>query len=214
MRIRIEKEHRSWLVRLFSVQWSEVAYMVIGISGLCAEIQFPTTWHEKRFGWVRLGFGLFRIGIAFPWYKSYPDYMQCSGPTFGFVFFGDGLHLHWGQSQGTRNDPITIIGMPWRWRHRKHEILSDPVEYAYSYTLRSGQVQYRKATIQVEARQWTRPWLPYKRTDKYIDVRFDGEVGERSGSWKGGCIGCSWTMLPHEDAYSALLRMERERKFE
>lgn len=213
MRIRIEKERKSWLVRVFSTRWTEILYLSVGIGGLCAEVTFPTTWHEKQIGWLRLGFGLFRLGIAFPWHKSYPDYMQCNGPTFGFVFFGDGLHLSWGQGRGTRDDPFTIVRMPWAWRNCVHKVLTEPVEYAYTYTLRSGEVQYRRATVRVETRQWTRPWLPYKLFKKSIDVTFDKEVGERSGSWKGGCTGCGWDMLPHEDAYSALLRMERERKF-
>jgi len=46
-----------------------------------------------------------------------------------------------------------------------------------------------------------------------IDVSFSGEVGERSGSWKGGTIACGYTMLPDESAENTLRRMERDRKF-
>lgn len=49
------------------------------------------------------------------------------------------------------------------------------------------------------------------RTD--IDVEFDKEVGERTGSWKGGVLGCGWGLLPGETPYECLKRMERERLF-
>ena len=46
-----------------------------------------------------------------------------------------------------------------------------------------------------------------------IDVQFDGEVGERSGSWKGGTVGCGYDKLPHESIEQCLRRMEKEREF-
>jgi hypothetical protein len=46
-----------------------------------------------------------------------------------------------------------------------------------------------------------------------LDVKFDDEVGERSGSWKGGTIGCSYEMLPNETPEQTLRRMEKEREF-
>lgn len=46
-----------------------------------------------------------------------------------------------------------------------------------------------------------------------INVDFDGEVGERTGSWKGGTIGCGYDLLPDETMLDALRRMERNRTF-
>lgn len=46
-----------------------------------------------------------------------------------------------------------------------------------------------------------------------IDVEFDDEVGERSGSWKGGTMGCGYEMRASETPWETLRRMERERKF-
>jgi hypothetical protein len=213
MRIRVERERGGVLIRLLSQRWHEVAYMVLGLRGLQAEIEFPSDWHEERMGWVRLGFGLFKFCFAFPWPWVVPDEHQCSGPRYGFTFFGDGLHLHWGKAHGKRDDPWTVIAMPWQWRHREHKILSQPETFAYSYLLRSGEMQARTATIQEETRYWTRPWLPYKRLSRSINVEFDAEVGERSGSWKGGVLGCSYEMRPGETRRGTLRRMERERKF-
>lgn len=213
MRVLTERDHSSFLIRLMTRRWNEVAYAKLGLSGLQAEIEFPSDWHEDRQGWLRIGLGLIRIAIAFPWPWVVPDDYQCSGPRFGFMFFGDGLHLHWGKDHGRRDDPSKVVAMPWAWRHREHRVLSEPESHPYTYVQSWGEVQQRTATIKAESRRWTRPWLPYARVSRYIDVEFDREVGERSGSWKGGCIGCSYDMLPGEQPLDALRRMERDRRF-
>lgn len=212
LRFAFEREHKGWLLRIWW-NWAEVAYLLLALRGLKAEIEFPSDWHEHRQGWVRLGFGFFTLAFAFPWPWVVPDDYQCSGPRFGFCFFQDGLHLSWGKSHGKRDDPFKIIQMPWGWRHRKHEILSEPEQFPYTYRLRSGEVQERIATVKEERRLWTRPWLPHKRENHYIDISFDKEVGERSGSWKGGVMGCSYDMLPAENPLMTLRRMEQERRF-
>lgn len=210
MRLRTQRDRDGWLVRAFGAD-GEVAYLSIAIQGPCAEIEFPSDWHEQRRAWVRIGLGLFRLGFSFQWSRVVPDEHQCSGPTYGFVFFDDGLHLHWGKCKGKRDDPMKVVQMPWGWRHREHKILSEPESHPYRYTLRSGEVQERVATIKAESRLWVRPWLPFRRLSRSIDIEFDKEVGERSGSWKGGVLGCSYAMRRGEAPLDALRRMERER---
>ena len=39
------------------------------------------------------------------------------------------------------------------------------------------------------------------------------EVGKKKGSWKGGCIGCSYDLKPGETPEECLKRMEKEREF-
>ena len=76
--------------------------------------------------------------------------------------------------------------------------------HPYTYKLRSGTVQRVNATLKVERSINTRKtlrWLGWPKTITYeIAVAFDGEVGERAGSWKGGTIGCGYTMRPGRDA--------------
>lgn len=199
------------LIRFFR-HHTEVVYIVLGVSGVQAEIEFPSDWHETRAAWVRLGFGLCKVAFSFPYSKAVPDEYQCSGPTYGFNFFADNLHLHWGKCKGKRGDPIKLIQMPWGWRFINHKILSDPETYTYRYTLKSGEVQKRNATIFAEERSWWRPWFPFYKRVKSIDVQFDGEVGEKSGSWKGGVIGCGYEMEEGELPFQTLCRMEFERK--
>jgi hypothetical protein len=200
------------LIRVFN-EYVEIAYIKYGISGLESIIEFPSDWHEEARVWVRFGFGFCKLVFSFPWKWVVPDEYQCSGPTYGFNFFGDGLHLHWGKSKGRRDDPFTIINMPWAWRFIKHEILGDKEVHPYKYKLKSGEIQERTATIQKEARSWWRPWVPCYKKSVCIDVEFNDEVGERTGTWKGGTIGCGWEMLSDETPLMTLRRMEKERSF-
>lgn len=89
--------------------------------------------------------------------------------------------------------------------------------YPYTYTLKDGTVQNRMATIKTEEREWRMIWLKwlpwFAKISRTIAVEFDGEVGERTGSWKGGTIGCGYDLLPNETPLECLRRMEKERVF-
>lgn len=88
--------------------------------------------------------------------------------------------------------------------------------YPYTYTLKNGTVQLRDATVTVEEREWRRRGWKWSRLGRKvrrsIAVEFSDEVGERSGSWKGGTIGCGYDLRPGETPLECLRRMERERK--
>jgi hypothetical protein len=72
-------------------------------------------------------------------------------------------------------------------------------------------------TIYVEEREWRPKWLKWTKlfaiTRRTIDIHFSKEVGKGKESWKGGTIGCSYTLLPNENPLDCLKRMEKERKF-
>jgi len=85
--------------------------------------------------------------------------------------------------------------------------------YPYIYTLKSGEKQERTATIYQEKRYWRRWFNLLTKCNHYIEIEFSDEVGEKSGSWKGGTIGCSYTMKKGETPLQCLQRMEKERKF-
>lgn len=68
------------------------------------------------------------------------------------------------------------------------------------------------ATTRIEEREWRFgegkfKWLSLFRRPKIsrsLDIRFSGETGQRKGSWKGGTVGHSITMMPgelHEEAF-------------
>jgi len=57
-------------------------------------------------------------------------------------------------------------------------------------------------------------WIKlFSKVSRSIEIDFSSEVGEESGSWKGGCIGCSWQLKPNQTPLEALKEMESTRKF-
>jgi hypothetical protein len=86
--------------------------------------------------------------------------------------------------------------------------------FDYKYILKNGTVQERTATVNVSRMTHHRKWFPWiKRSRETIDVKFSDEIGEKTGSWKGGVIGCGYVILPNETVEECLRRMEKERIF-
>jgi hypothetical protein len=110
------------------------------------------------------------------------------------------------------------IGKDWFVTHKDREAAEKLASetYPYTYTLKSGELQLREATVHVVRMNWKARWwplIPLTKSRTSIDIKFNQEVGERTGSWKGGCTGCGWDMLNGETPLDSLRRMERERKF-
>jgi len=86
--------------------------------------------------------------------------------------------------------------------------------HPYKYKLKSGDDQNILATIKVKEMEWRRVGWKWSKMGnkvrKEIDIHFSDEVGERSGSWKGGVIGCGYEMLKGETPLDTLKRMERK----
>ena len=91
-------------------------------------------------------------------------------------------------------------------------------KYRYNYT-DSYDGSSVMCTFWVEEREWRRKWFKwcdwkwFKMVNRYIEIVFDGEVGKGKGSWKGGCVGCSYNLLRGETPMQCIKRMERERTF-
>lgn len=152
---------------------------------------------------------------------------------WGFTF-GDWtcVHFHWSAA-------VRIWEWPWAPVHQRHEVRradgtwgefvgswerghgSDGREvffFPYTYKLKRGEVQHRTAEVYVERRSWRPRWFQwltlFERSIQSISVTFDDEVGERTGSWKGGCIGCGYDLRSGESPEQCLRRMEQERIFD
>ena len=141
-----------------------------------------------------------------------------------------GLTFHWGHRRKS-------FDWPWAWHTLAYEAMMpdgtwENLRYSfdergrvqpyteshpYTYTLHNGTVQNRMAKI--SKRRHVLTWRAFKAfgwprwIKESIDIQFSGEVGERSGSWKGGCIGWCYDMRADETMEQALRRMEQERKF-
>lgn len=166
---------------------------------------------------------------------------ECENPSWGIYFYTEGNS--WCDSLWIRlGKKSKVIYMPWSWdhyrtskmtKHKKwiHELKGNYLEFyddawkpilftqtlPYKYILKSAGVQNVNATIQVSEREWRRKWLKWTKLGnkviRSIDIEFDQEVGEESGSWKGGVLGCGFNMLKNESPEQCLKRMEQTRKF-
>lgn len=163
------------------------------------------------------------LGISKQFYQGGEE------PSWGFDFSREfGIVLNWGRHRKHWEWPFHRFTLRYEqeekdgvWRsvlgrgHAEH----GPKEevHPYTYVLQNGEAQQRTATIHRTRHILARHILHRlgwpKRTLNSIDITFSDEVGERSGSWKGGCIGCSYSMKPGEAPLDTLRRMEAERKF-
>ena len=183
------------------------------------------------------------IHVKFLWLQIFwhlpikTKYNDCETPTYGIMYYTDN-HSFWIY----RGRKIKMIAMPWQydwvrtsallkdgtWAHEsksdRKDFWSEPWKslikyetFPYAYKLKSGKVQNVTATIHVKQREWRQRWLKWTswlaHTNQCIEIDFSDEVGEQAGSWKGGCVGCSYNMLPNEKPEETLRRMEKEREF-
>lgn len=161
-------------------------------------------------------------------YLANPESHFGNERAWGFYWIDSSLCLEWGQWR-------KYLHMPWEWAHVRHEVLypdglRKPVgdswdkedgrvieTHPYTYTRKSGEVQEREATIYTEEREWRWrwfKWLPFpRRIRRSISIDFNQEIGERTGSWKGGVVGCGYSVKPGETPLETLRRMESERVF-
>lgn len=132
------------------------------------------------------------------------------------------IHELASHSRGSTLGRNTSIPIGYPPASERHFFLSDlphwQSEMPYRYALRNFEIQERKATISVTEMEWRWRWFTWlafpRMVRRSIDVKFSDEVGERAGSWKGGCVGCGYDMLPDETPQECLRRMERERRFD
>ena len=185
------------------------------------------TRHEISFS---PGYGWLIVHL--PWGKAHNE---CDPPRYGAYYFESALWF-------LKNRKVKAVHMPWSYDwHRtslmlrdtsfEHETRYDRKEfykeewkkkawvgrYHFTYVLKNGTVQERLATVTVEEREWRMRWFKwtkiFAKVSRDISVEFSGEIGERTGSYKGGTMGCGYQMRNNESPLSCLRRMEKERKF-
>lgn len=173
--------------------------------------------------------------ISLPFFTKYDE---CCPPSYGFychnnaIWFKIGrevkcIHMPWAL-EWYRTSYLLKDGQTWDHQYKGQKKTTSYYEveakkalwsqqHPYRYILKSGEVQKRTATITIEEREWRRRWLMwtslFSKGRKTISVEFDGEVGERTGSWKGGVLGTGYELQIGESPLACLRRMEREREF-
>lgn len=177
--------------------------------------------------YLRLEFLFFSVYIRMPILIGKSKVNGMYDYNYGISFHNNAFWIHWGLWYKS-------IDMPWQWTHVRSEVMDQagnlqPMghypdkdlryieKFDYTYKLNNGEIQERIAAVHVEEREWRWKWfkwLPYPhKIERAISVEFNSEVGESTGSWKGGVLGCGYEMLPGETPRQTLRRMEKERKF-
>ena len=196
-----------------------------GLEGCRPRLAFGLCLFEEGFS-----FDLFGFLISLPFLDRLAHDPYEIMESWRCLYFERSVHLHWGRH-------CKIVRLPWDYEHIKHEVMrpdgswvpavgcwedKEPdgrwtETYPYRYVLRSGEIQERNATISVERREWRQRWLQwlplFSKKSKSIDIHFDNEIGERTGSWKGGVVGTGYNMLHGESPLECLRRMESEHRF-
>jgi hypothetical protein len=172
---------------------------------------------------------IWRVSIYLPLGIVEHPWDPMEGPRWGFSFGNEpDISLYWGHH-------YWIFDWPWSWHtldYQKQMILNDEnswvsvfnydtipysEQYSYTYVLDNGTVQNRTATVSKRRHVLTWSALRWLRWPKWIresiNIEFSDEVGERTGSWKGGCIECGYHLKKGETMEQSLRRMEQERKF-
>lgn len=181
--------------------------------------------------------------LIFRWFKwSIYAHLFIIGPTtqncwerkserYGWYLLDDSLNLYWGESYYSWDIPFTsmiyqsnellhldsqnvVACLDGDWDERQAAVAKQTKTFPYRYSLKSGEVQQVTASVYLSRRTWRRKWTWIKHVSNSIDIRFSSGVGERSGSWKGGCTGCSFSILPGETVEQCLRRMEATRFFD
>lgn len=113
-------------------------------------------------------------------------------------------------------DSVKMRHIPFKNRWKTEEFWEKEVskQVDYTYHLKNGEIQNRTATIFHTRNTYTMRGLPWiKKTYNYVDYAFNDEVGEQTGSWKGGVLASSEIIKDGETPLQAFRRMEEERKF-
>ena len=177
--------------------------------------------------------------IILPIWSKYSD--ECCSPKYGiaihnatvWIYYGGKGNMNGGTLWWTWGIPFftkewvrtSILLKDGTWEHEtkrnkknfyNDEWKSKQAFWSYDYT-DSYDGEVIPTTIYIDEREWRPKWLKwtnlFAKIRRTIDVHFSKEVGQRKGSWKGGCTGCGYELLKNETPLDCLKRMEKERIF-
>lgn len=209
--------------------------------GWVFDISYETCGYFDARHRINIDLIFFSLTIILPIWSKMTD--ECDPPKYGISYHHQTLWIHrGGKGNMNGGNKWWTMYMPWSfqwvrtsalrkdgtWEHSKkgndksfwEDKWKDVLlieTHPYTYKLRSGEIQERLATIKVKEREWRWHWMKWspfpRKISRDIDVSFNEEVGEGTGSWKGGVTGCGYPIKKGETPLECLRRMEAERKF-
>lgn len=181
----------------------------------------------------------FHLEFILPFRNKWTD--ECDSPKWGIAIHNNTFWIYRG-GEGNDNGGnkwwtwyIPFITKDWvrtsillkddTWEHETDKISKSFYEDEWKAKQKSWTYDYTDkydgeiipTTIYVTEREWRPKWLKWTKlfaiTRRTIDIHFSKEVGNRKGSWKGGCTRCDYELLPNETPIDCIKRMEKEREF-
>lgn len=206
---------------------------------LCFDISFEICGYFDNRPRINLDLIFFSLTFILPFRNKWTD--ECDSPKWGisihnkkiWIYRGGKGNFNGGTKWWTWNIPF--IAKEWvrtslllkddTWVHETKGNYKNFYEDEWKEKRKSWNYDYIDSfdgeviptTIHVKEREWRPIWLKWTNlfsdVQKTIEVDFSKECGERKGSWKGGTLGCGYSMLKNEHPLDCLKRMEKERKF-
>lgn len=109
-----------------------------------------------------------------------------------------------------KEDPEGIIEGTHNWLEKNKKVWVGPYTDNFDGSIVNATISVKEMEWRPIAFKWT---SLFAKKRKSVDIDFDAEVGSRKGSYKGGVIGCSETIIGDETPLETLRRMERNRNF-
>ena len=222
-------------------KWSYESKYLIFYWGLNFEISYGICGYFDNRPRIHLRLFFFSLTLIFPFRNKWIN--ECDAPKWGIAYHNQTFWIYRGGKGNMKGgSKWWAFSMPWQydwvrtsilrkdgtWEHEikshtknfyedKWKDVLDIQTFPYTYTLKSGEIQSRLATIKIREMEHRQLWLKWTSFNnlirKSIEIDFNDEVGEETGSWKGGCTGCSYELRNTETPLESLRRMEKERKF-
>lgn len=237
--MRFEKRDNCYCLTTNNREEYESSDWLIFYWSWCFNITFEICGYFDNRPRIVLGLIFFRLTLILPFRNKWTD--ECDCPRWGVAIHNNILWIYKG-GKGNLNGgtewwtwDIPFLTKEWyrtsillkddTWEHETKRNRKNFYKPEWKNKQKSWEYKYIDkydgeeipTTIYVDEREWRPKWLTwtnlFSKTVRTIDVHFSKECGRRKGSWKGGTIGCSYTLLPNENVLECIKRMEKERDF-
>jgi len=236
--MKFTKRNRCYYISTFNKKNYETVDWVIFYWKWCFDISFEICGYFDNRPRINLDLIFFSLTFVLPFRNKWTD--ECDSPKWGiaihhntvWIYRGGKGNMNGGSKWWTLHIPFltkdwvrtSILLSDDTWEHEtkgnrkdfyKDEWKKKQKSWTYDYT-DSYDGEVIPTTIYVEEREWRPKWLHWTNlfsiVNRSIDIHFSKECGKRKGSWKGGVLGCGYTLLKNETPLDCLKRMEKDRK--
>lgn len=216
--------------------WCFESKYVIFYWSLCFNITYNLCGYFDNRPRIELGLIFFRLTLILPFKNKWED--ECSAPRLGIAIHNNTFWLYKGGKGNGRNEwwtwDIPFFTHEWvrrsvylkdyTWESESPKNRKEFYEDHWKKLQKSWDYIFTDyydnelipTKIYLEEKEWRPKWLTwtklFSKIRTSISIEFSREVGRGKGSYKGGTLGCSYTLKRDETPIEGIIRMEKERK--